>query len=60
MEFQYWKSNKNGQWYWHLVSANNKIIADGAEGYQNKADCLRGIDLVRGSYSAPAREYVDS
>ena len=41
-----------GQWRWFLMAANNRKIADGAEGYYNKADCVAGIRLVQGSGSA--------
>jgi uncharacterized protein YegP (UPF0339 family) len=34
-------------WHWRLVAVNGKTIADSAEGYFSKADCLHGIDLVR-------------
>jgi len=42
-----------GQWRWHLVAGNGRIIANSGEGYQNKQDCLHAISLVRGSVSAP-------
>lgn len=45
MHFRYWQSTANNQWYWHLRSANNEIIASG-EGYRNETDCLRAIGLV--------------
>ena len=35
------------QWRWRLVAANSKIIADSAEGYKDKRDCLKGIELVK-------------
>ena len=28
------------EWRWHRVAPNGRIVADGAEGYQNKADCM--------------------
>lgn len=34
------------QWRWRLKSSNGKTVADSAEGYNNKADCLYGIGLV--------------
>jgi uncharacterized protein YegP (UPF0339 family) len=52
MKYEYWKSDKNGNWYWHLKAGNNQIIANG-EGYKNKADVLAVIKLVKGSASAP-------
>lgn len=44
------------QWRWRLVASNNRIIADSAESYWNKSDCLAGIDLVKGSSSAAVYE----
>lgn len=55
MYFEIWQNAQNKNWYWHLKAANNQIIAHG-EGYQNKADCLHAISLVKQSYSAPVRE----
>ena len=40
---------------WRLKAANHRIIADSGEGYQNKADCLHAISLVKGSFNAPVR-----
>jgi uncharacterized protein YegP (UPF0339 family) len=34
------------QWRWHLVAANNRIVADSGEGYFNEQDCLNAIGLV--------------
>lgn len=55
MYFEIWQNAQNKNWYWHLKAANNQIIAHG-EGYQNKADCLHAISLVKQSYSAAIRE----
>lgn len=44
------------QWRWNLRAANHLIVADSAEAYHNKADCLHGIELVKGSYNAPIYE----
>lgn len=49
-------TDTNRQWRWRLLAANNKIVADSAESYWNKADCLAGIALVRQSHSAPVYE----
>jgi uncharacterized protein YegP (UPF0339 family) len=48
--------DQSTQWRWRLVAANNRILADSAESYWNKNDCLNGINLVKGSYSAPVYE----
>lgn len=44
------------EWRWRLSAANNRIIADSGEGYNNKQDCLAGIELVKNSKSAPVNE----
>jgi uncharacterized protein len=35
------------EWRWRLRAANHRIIADSGEGYQNRADCLHAIDLIK-------------
>lgn len=35
----------NGEWYWHLKSANHETIA-ASEGYVSKQSCLYCIGLV--------------
>ncbi|HTE39390.1 MAG TPA: DUF1508 domain-containing protein [Steroidobacteraceae bacterium] len=35
-----------GEWRWTLYAVNARKIADSAEGYLNKNDCIRGIKLV--------------
>jgi uncharacterized protein len=43
-------------WRWTLYAANFRKIANSGEGYQNKADALSAINLVKGSVTAPVRE----
>lgn len=45
--------DSQGYWRWRLKATNGRIIADSGEGYANKADCLAGITLVKGSSAAP-------
>jgi uncharacterized protein YegP (UPF0339 family) len=45
-----------GEWRWRLVAGNSRLIAESGEGYQNKADCLHGIELVKASEDAPVEE----
>jgi uncharacterized protein YegP (UPF0339 family) len=45
-----------GYWRWYLLAANNRKIANSGEGYNNKADCIAAINLVKGSGSAPIYE----
>jgi len=49
--------DQSGMWRWRLkVVQNGRIVADSGEGYVNKADCLYGISLAKGSASAPVYE----
>lgn len=41
-----------GDWRWRLRGDNGRIIATSGEGYQNKADCLHGIELVTSATAA--------
>lgn len=44
----------NGHWRWRFVT-NGRTIADSGEGYVNKADCERGIEIMKNSGSAPTQ-----
>jgi uncharacterized protein YegP (UPF0339 family) len=44
-QFVLYKDAAN-EWRWTLYGKNSKTIADSAEGYKNKADCLHGARLV--------------
>jgi len=35
-----------GEWRWRLEAANHEPLADGGEGYKNKADCVNGFHAV--------------
>jgi len=39
---QYWRSEKDGQWYWRRWTPNNRSIADGG-GYNDEDNLVRGI-----------------
>lgn len=41
------------QWRWYLLAGNNRKLANSGEGYQNEADCLAAINLVKASVAAP-------
>jgi len=55
MYFKLYKDIAN-QWRWTLFASNHKKVADSAESYWNRDDCLHGISLVKGSSSAPVYE----
>jgi uncharacterized protein len=39
--------DKRGEFRWRFISSNGKIIAMSSESYKAKADCQRGIELVK-------------
>ena len=41
------EKDSRGRFRWHLVAANNKVIATSGQGHVAKADCKAGIELVR-------------
>ncbi len=45
MKYHVYKDSQ-GYYRWRLKASNYKIIADSAEGYNNKADCLTSMALV--------------
>lgn len=55
MHFEIYR-DKAGEWRWTLYASNGRKVADGGEGYHNKADCLHGIQLVQSSGTAQVRE----
>lgn len=55
MYFYLYRDHAN-QYRWTLYAANHRKIADSAEGYYNKADCLAAISLVKQSSNAPVLE----
>lgn len=55
MTFYVYKDHA-GEWRWYLKAANGKKVADSGEGYNNKQDCLYGIDLVKSAFNAPVYE----
>ncbi len=50
---------KDGDWFWRLISANGRIIADSAEGYGQRQDAIDGIELVRQACLTNAPTVVD-
>ena len=50
--FEYWKSPKDGLWYFHLVAPNNEIVAQ-SQGYTTKDNCINGVNAIK-KYSQTA------
>jgi len=49
----YWiyRDNRN-EWRWTYEASNGKTIAVSSEGYVKKADCERGIEIMKASYAS--------
>lgn len=43
MKIQFYKSKKNGQWYWRAIARNGRKVAGGAEGYLRKSAAVKGF-----------------
>lgn len=50
--------DKKGEWRWRLRAPNKNIIADGGEGYKNKADCEAGIASIK--KNSPTAKVVET
>jgi uncharacterized protein YegP (UPF0339 family) len=50
--YELYSDSRKG-WRWRLKASNGRTIADSAESYHNKADCLASLRLVQRSSSAP-------
>ncbi len=46
-------ADSRGEWRWRYIATNGRTVADSAEGYINRADCLRGIEIMKGSAHSP-------
>lgn len=51
MKFQIYKNDRD-QFCWRLTNRNHKIIANSAQCYRSRDDCLEAIRLVKHSSSA--------
>lgn len=59
-KFQWWKSTRNGQFYWHLKGKNGEVVANGGgEGYRRRAGCLHAIGIVNGRNGFPVISITD-
>jgi uncharacterized protein len=50
----YWlyKDNQN-MWRWKYDDSNGRTISVSSESYHNRADCERGIEIMKHSHSSP-------
>lgn len=45
MKIQVYQDGR-GEWRWRAVADNGRIVADSAEGYLRKSDCIGGVQVV--------------
>jgi len=45
-KFEFWQSEKDGQWYFHLIAPNGEVVAQ-SQGYATKDNCINGIKAVK-------------
>lgn len=36
-------------WRWRFIAGNGKVLADSGQGYNDKRDCIHGLELVTGA-----------
>jgi uncharacterized protein len=46
MRFELYRDRAR-QWRWRLVAANGRIMADSAEAYTRKRDCVRALQTIQ-------------
>ncbi|MBX9584388.1 MAG: DUF1508 domain-containing protein [Gemmataceae bacterium] len=51
LKFELYK-DKADEYRWRLKAGNNKVLATGGQGYKDKADAKRGIELVQSGGAA--------
>jgi uncharacterized protein YegP (UPF0339 family) len=50
----YWMYKDNrGEWRWTYEASNTETIAVSSEGYKRRADCERGIAIMKSSKDSP-------
>ncbi len=58
-QFQVYK-DESGAYRWRLLANNHETIAQSSQGYANKADAIRGAEIIReGAKSAHPEIYQD-
>ncbi len=48
--------DRSNQWRWRLMAENQRVIADSAEDYWNRRECLAGIERMKKAADAPIQE----
>ena len=45
MTFKIYRDEK-GEWRWHLIARNGRILADSGEGYKRRGKAIRMIEKI--------------
>lgn len=48
--------NRKKEWIWRIVAANGRKVAVGGEGYKNRGDCLRMLELAMTGFGVQSFE----
>lgn len=40
---EFYKSEKDDQWYWRLQASNNEIVAASSEGFSSRGACVNNL-----------------
>ena len=54
MHFYVYRDTRH-EWRWRLVAGNYKTLADSGEGYVNRLDCVRILNVLAGNARIPIR-----
>ena len=46
VRFEYWQSEEDGQWYFHLIAPNGGVLVHSGA-YDTEDNCIEGIEQVR-------------
>lgn len=51
--YKIWKSDADSYWYWRYIASNGEQISRSTDGYYNKSDCRRSIEIMKDSKYDP-------
>jgi uncharacterized protein YegP (UPF0339 family) len=45
--YKYWKSHKDGKYYWHYQSPNGEIVCCSGQGLKSAKACKKAINCMK-------------
>ena len=52
-DYELFRYLRDSLWHWRLRSATGDLVAESAQGYEQKSDCLASIALVKSTANDP-------